>query len=94
MEITKEELLKLATLSALSLDEDEIPELRKHIQDVLAYAQRVQELAAKPIPSEISYKTVNRFRQDTPQVCDPEAILAQAPERAENFFVVPRILEG
>jgi Asp-tRNA(Asn)/Glu-tRNA(Gln) amidotransferase C subunit len=39
-------------------------------------------------------KNVNVFREDVIVQTDPEPILAQAPEREGNYFVVPRILES
>ncbi len=92
MSISREEALKIAHISRLALDEQEIDNVIKQLQSVLAYAKRVQELGGEleELPSN---KTVNVMRQDAVVASDPESILERAPEREENYFVVPRILD-
>lgn len=92
MKLTREELLKIATRSAITLHEDEIESLRSQLETVLTYAARVKEVAHDV--QEPSTKNVNVFREDEIIRTDCEPILAQAPEREENYFVVPVILEN
>lgn len=89
--ISKEEVLKIAEISRISLRENEIEKVTQHLQNVLSYAARVQEIAADI--EEPSIQNVNVFREDVVIKTDPESILSQAPEREENFFVVPAIIE-
>lgn len=91
--ITKEELLKIAQISQVRVYEHEIPSLLKQIEDLLTYAERVQEVAAD-IEDDQSYQNVNVMREDVIIKTDDEPILNQAPEEEENFFVVPRIIEN
>jgi len=84
--------LKIAEISHISLRDDEIEPMIQHLQGVLSYAERVQEIAADI--EEPSTKNVNVFREDVVVKTDSEAILCQAPEREENFFVVPAIIEN
>ena len=89
--ISRDELLKIAHLSRLRLDEGEISALQSQIEDVLTYAARVNEIAQE---ADIASSTkINVFREDLVAGCKPEPILAQAPEREDNYFVVPRIIE-
>lgn len=92
-EITKKELLSLAHLSRLHLDEAEIPGLIKQIQDVLNYSQGVKKAAQLGSGKELRAKNINVVREDVTQEQHPEPILAQAPEREQDFFVVPVIIE-
>lgn len=89
--ISREEVLKIARMSHLGVTEDEMPGLIEQLQQVLSYAQRVTEVAAEI--EEPSIKAVNVFREDVVIKRDPELILAQAPEREGDFFVVPAILD-
>jgi len=89
--ITREEVLKIAQISHITLREDEVEPLMKHLESVLSYAERVQEIAAQ-IEEPLS-KNVNVFREDHIVNTDPETILCQAPEREEDYFVVPAIIE-
>ena len=91
--ISKEEVLKIAEISHISIREDEIESMIKHLEGVLSYAERVQEVAAD-IEKEPSNKNVNVFREDVVIKTDPETILCQAPERDQNYFVVPVIIEN
>lgn len=91
--ISKEEVLKIAEISHISIREDEIGPMIKHLEGVLSYAERVQEVAAD-IEQEPSNKNVNVFREDVIIKTDSEAILCQAPERDQDYFVVPVIIEN
>lgn len=90
--VTKEEVLKIARLSYLDIHEDELESLVKQLQGVLTYAERVQKAAE--FAEEPSNRNVNVFREDMVVKTDPAPILAQAPEREEDFFVVPVVIES
>jgi len=90
--ISKEEILKLAELSKLEILEHEIEPLAKQLQDILSYASRVKEIA-KDIEIEIA-QNVNVFEDDEIVVTPFESILSQAPDRQDQFFVVPKVLES
>ncbi|OQA33703.1 MAG: Glutamyl-tRNA(Gln) amidotransferase subunit C [Candidatus Dependentiae bacterium ADurb.Bin331] len=90
--ITQEELIKLARISQLQLREDEIAPLLKHIESILHYAQCVKDVAADGVFDE--HQQVNVMREDVVIKTDPEPLLALAPEREANFFVVPKIIES
>jgi len=90
--ITKEEVEKIARLSHIDLSETEIINAMKHLDAVLSYAARVQEIAKDvDVPS---LKNCNVEREDVVIPTDAQTILAQAPEREGDFFVVPVIIEG
>jgi aspartyl-tRNA(Asn)/glutamyl-tRNA(Gln) amidotransferase subunit C len=99
--ITKEEVLKIAKMSHIELSEQEIIKMQSHVEAVLAYAARVQDLSAIVLTKKglaqdvdiIMKKNVNVERDDVAIACQPESILAQAPEREGNYFVVPVIIE-
>jgi aspartyl-tRNA(Asn)/glutamyl-tRNA(Gln) amidotransferase subunit C len=91
-QITKEEVEKIARLSHIELTEQEIINAMKHLEAVLSYAARVQDIA-KDIDGPI-LKNSNVERDDVIIPTDPQTILAQAPEREGDFFVVPVIIES
>lgn len=89
--ITREEVLKLAALSKIEILDSEIDAITQQLQSVLSYAESVQDIAGD---SDIeSDKNVNVFAQDIVSKTDCGPILNQAPEREDNFFVVPKVLE-
>lgn len=89
--VTKEEVLKIAEISRLDIHENEIEAIVKQLTDVLNYAESVKEAAADV--QEPKTKNVNEFREDVVVRTDAQEILAEAPEREEDFFVVPAILD-
>jgi aspartyl-tRNA(Asn)/glutamyl-tRNA(Gln) amidotransferase subunit C len=91
-QITKEEVEKIARLSHIELTEQEIINAMKHLEAVLSYAARVQDIA-QDIDAPIQ-KNRNIERDDVVIPTDPQTILAQAPEREGDFFVVPVIIES
>lgn len=91
IKISREEVLHMATLSRIEFSEEEIPGLIKNLEEALTYAARVQEIASGIQDS--SSKNVNVFRDDIVIPTDQKPILANAPKREENYFVVPVVLE-
>ncbi|MGE0206575.1 MAG: Asp-tRNA(Asn)/Glu-tRNA(Gln) amidotransferase subunit GatC [Candidatus Babeliales bacterium] len=90
--ITKQELLKIAQISQLRLDEADIEPLIKQIQDVLTYAERVQEVAEDiQMPST---QNINVLREDMIVTTVAQPLLDLAPEREEDYYVVPKIIEN
>jgi len=91
-QITREEIEKIARLSHIELTDHEIINAMKHVEAVLNYAARVQDIA-HDITIETP-KNNNIERDDIIIPTDPQPILAQAPEREGNFFIVPVIIES
>jgi len=89
--ITKNEALKLASFTKLTIDDNEIDAVVERLQNFLEYAIRVQDMA-KDIDIPTS-KNVNRQREDIVVLFDSQKILNQAPESQDNYFVVPKIIE-
>ena len=91
IKFNKEELLKIANLSGLKLDNEEIPVLVKQIQLILNYTEELEQVKLSKETSPI--KNVNVFRNDEIKEFDSSSILKQAPSVKNNYFVVPKILK-
>jgi aspartyl/glutamyl-tRNA(Asn/Gln) amidotransferase C subunit len=79
-------------MSAISLREEEIAPLMKRMEEILSYAQRVTQVATAI--EEPSTKNVNVLRNDVVVPQNTQKILAQMPERAGDYLVVPMILDN
>lgn len=80
-------------MSNILLHEDEAEALAPDLAAVLSYASSLQDIAKnyQGAPGTLLTNT-NIVRDDEVHRTDPEAILALAPEREGNFFVVPKII--
>lgn len=90
--ITQEEILKIARMSRITLTQEETEKMQSHIEAVLSYAACVQDVARDS--DTLLYKNSNVERDDIIAQSNTEDILKQAPEREENYFVVPTIIEA
>ncbi len=90
--LSKDEIKKLATLSALKLDEQEIELLSGQIGAILEYATQISQVNTTGL-SPVRLTNQNIFRADVALQQPSEVLLAQAPKRRDQYFVVPQILE-
>ncbi len=87
---TKEELLHIATLSGLKLDDQEIPVFTEQIKAILGYVDQLHNVPGVQVAVQ---QQPNVLRDDVSRPTDATAILATAPETDDGFFVVPKILD-
>lgn len=92
--VSPDDVRKIAKISYIALPEDEVEIVRTELEQVLNYAQRVIDAAAQEGAELVADKNVNVFRVDVAAPQNPEPILAQAPERIDRYFVVPKILDN
>ena len=94
--ITKEEVRHIAELARLTLSETEAETYRKDLNAVLNYVDLLGEVdthGIRPMSHVLDIKNV--WREDRPAGEKQSGrILANAPDREEDYFKVPKILEG
>jgi aspartyl-tRNA(Asn)/glutamyl-tRNA(Gln) amidotransferase subunit C len=93
--ISRDEVLHVARLSRLHLTDDEVERMRQQLDAILAYVDKLRELDVEGIePTAHAVPLVNVMRDDAlvPSLSQEQA-LSNAPDRAEEFFRVPRIIE-
>ncbi len=95
MEISKQEVEKVAKLARLSVTESEKEAFAKQLSQILTHVQKLNEYDTKGIePTSTVLGQVNVFRDDVVRPSLPvEQALANAPERDGDGFGVPKILE-
>jgi aspartyl-tRNA(Asn)/glutamyl-tRNA(Gln) amidotransferase subunit C len=95
MEITKQEVEKVAKLARLELTEVEKTAFTKQLSQILTHMESLNQYDTAGVePTATVLGQVNVFRVDEVQPSLPvEKALANAPESAEGFFVVPKIIE-
>lgn len=90
--VSRQELLQVAAISRIAIHEHELDGLVHQVQEILAYAARVSQVATDVDKDEA--RLANVVRQDTVVMIPVELLLKQAPEREGNYFVVPRVLDS
>ena len=90
--ITNEELLRIAQLSVLKLTPAEQEAFIGQIGTILEYASQIAAAHTSTEEPEIT-RSVNVFRDDKVIRKEVETLLEIAPQREENYFVVPQIIE-
>ena len=95
MSLSTEDVRHVARLARLALNDDEIESLRGQLSDILAYAEKVGEVATADVPpTSHAYPLRNVWRDDVPRPSlPPEAALSTAPRAEDGRFHVPRIVE-
>lgn len=94
MALTREEVLHVAQLARLSLKPEEIETFTRQLNDILAYVAKLQEVdTAGVTPLAHVIPLANAFREDAVEPgLERKKSLANAPEREEGAFVVPRVI--
>ena len=95
MDITQKEVEHVAKLAQLELSEDEKGIFSRQLSAILTYMDQLKTLDTRGVePTMTVLPTENIFRDDEVRPSLPqERALANAPEQADGFFRVPRILE-
>jgi aspartyl-tRNA(Asn)/glutamyl-tRNA(Gln) amidotransferase subunit C len=94
--LSRADVEHVAHLARLGLSEDELARLEgqlNHILDQYAKLAEVDTDAIPPTAQTIELENILREDVARPSM-DPERVLANAPERDGDFFVVPAILGG
>ncbi|MFO7850117.1 MAG: Asp-tRNA(Asn)/Glu-tRNA(Gln) amidotransferase subunit GatC [Spirochaetia bacterium] len=89
-----EELQTTAELAQLELKAEEIDQLKEAVSQMLENFAKMEEIDVSHLPP-----TTHALIQDTPLREDrvasseePSVLLKKAPERDNNFFIIPNVL--
>ena len=96
MALTKEQVEHVAKLARLALTPEETERLRVQLSSLLGHVEKLQALDVSNVPPTTHAVEVasTPLRDDRVHATlSPEEALANAPEQADGFFAVPRILE-
>ena len=93
--IERKDVEHVARLARLALTDAEIEKMREQLNGILAYIEKFNALQTEGVePTSHAVPMVNVMRDDAPGPCLPrDEALANAPDRAGEFFRVPRIIE-
>ena len=89
------DIARIAQLARISLSEKELEAYSAQLEQILEHAARVQALPTDGVePTSHPLTMVNAFRPDEATAClDRDEVLSQAPDSADGYFRVPKILD-
>ena len=87
--------LDSAKLARLAVSEAEKDSFSRQLSEILSYIEKLNELDTSKIePTSHVLDLSNVFRDDAVrESLPPSEVLANAPERAGDFYVVPKVVE-
>ena len=93
--ITMKEVDHVARLSRLELTDAEKERMRRELDGILSYIDKLRALDTEGVPpTSHAVPITNVMREDEPRPSVPQdEMLANAPDRSGEFFRVPKIIE-
>lgn len=95
MRLSREEVKHIAQLARLGLDDDDIEKFQSQLSNILENFEILKQVDTGNLPPTTQSITLqNVYRPDkTRNSYPPEEILANAPQRENNFFKIKAVLE-
>lgn len=95
MGLTLDDIRHVARLARLSLTEDELKSFESDLNNILRYVEQLREVDTEGVePTSHAVRLENVMREDRVEPSLPvDEALANAPDRSDDYFRVPRILE-
>ena len=94
MKVSREEILHIADLANLNLEEEKIDAYLLNLQDILNFANIVNKENVDNLEITIgANEAKNVFRKDEiKEFKNIEGLMANAPEKDQNMFKIPKII--
>ena len=94
MQVSKEEILHIANLANLTLEENEVQQYLDNLQEILDFANIVNNANTENLDITIgANEAKNVFRKDEVKVFkDNESLLQNAPSEEQNMFKILKVI--
>ena len=95
MKIDKNTTLKIAKLTRVKIKDSEIDELSNQLSSILDWVELLNEVNTdnvKPL-SNVSITKLPLRKDNENKEDNSKEVLLNAPEKLENYFVVPKVIE-
>ena len=96
MELSRDDIRKVASLARLKVSEGELDSLAVDLRAILGYVQVLNDVDTTDIlPMVHAVELQNVLRPDVPSSClSREAALSNAPRTDGKYFLVPAIIDA
>jgi aspartyl-tRNA(Asn)/glutamyl-tRNA(Gln) amidotransferase subunit C len=95
MKLSREEVLHISALAKVGVTDADVEKLREQLSNILEHFEALQKLDTTGVPptaQSIALENVIMPDEVRPSL-SPEEVLANAPQREEDFFKVKIVLE-
>ena len=93
MKISREEIIHIAKLANLNLTDAEIDKYTNDMEDILNFANTVNNVDTNGVDQTIGTDSYNVFRKDEIiESIDRETLLQNAPSQDEGMFRIPKVI--
>lgn len=94
MRIEDKDVLHIAKLARLKLDENELQNYKKNLEEILEFVDTINHVNTENIGETIGInEKYNVFRKDEiKQESDKNELLANAPSQDEGMFRIPKVI--
>ena len=95
MKISREEVLHVADLARLTVDDNAVEMFAEQLGSILEYVEKLSAVDTSGItPTAHAVEMANAFRKDeATHHLQRDAALANAPEAEDGHFIVPKVIE-
>ena len=95
MKIDKNTTVKIAKLCRIKLKEEEIGEFSSQLSSIIDWVEQLNEVNTEKIKPLSNVSSSNLPLREDKIIAenDSEDILSNAPEKLENYFVVPKVVD-
>lgn len=99
MKISREDVLRVAELAYLDLNEEELEKYRAQVDEILEYIEKLNELDTTKVQPMAQVLADDQtadatLREDLVVPCAvAEEVLAHAPDAEAPYFLVPKVIE-
>ena len=94
MSIDNSVVKKIANLSKINLSDKELENQKHELNKILDWVDDLKKVDTKMVEPMLSVFNENmKMREDKVEQTKTNEILSNAPEKKENFFVVPKVIE-
>ncbi len=95
MSVDKDTVRRIARLARLKLEEERVEPMVQELNGILAWVEQLKEVdveGVQPMTSVVEQRL--KMREDV--ITEPnntDALMANAPQAEDHFFVVPKVVE-
>ncbi len=95
MALSRDEVLKVGTLSRIRLTDEEVERFAGQLSSILDYVDKLKELDTRGVePLAHALPIHNVLRDDEPRPgLDPQKAVGGAPDSTDTLFRVPRVID-